>query len=328
MAIWPWTAAGRIRCTPRRSRTALRLLLRRRGMLTSNVGEAAAFVRTGRELPAPDLELIFAPVLYVDEGLNPPPAHGFSIAAVCLQPRSRGSVTLRSADRSSPGHRPRLSLGPRRRPGAGGGRRSGRRRIAAAPLGDGSRSERAPGEDGGDGRRELDPRERAHDLPPGRDLRAWGAVVDDELRVNGVDGLRVADASVIPNLMRGHTHAAMSMLALRAAELIAWRRRRGGRYARGSSQRAALRPTTGGRRRRTIRACPPRRPWPGSRRWSERSALSSTASGRRSHRPRRASPGTIRAVPDWAGRLAAATGWSGSSARAAWRPSIAHTTTG
>jgi choline dehydrogenase len=76
----------------------LRLLLRRRGMLTSNVGEAAAFVHTRPGLPAPDLELIFAPVLYVEEGLVPPPAHGFSIASVGLQPRSRGSVTLRSAD--------------------------------------------------------------------------------------------------------------------------------------------------------------------------------------------------------------------------------------
>ena len=49
-------------------------------------------------LDAPDLELIFAPVLCVEEGLVPPPSHGLSIAAVGLQPRSRGCVRLRSAD--------------------------------------------------------------------------------------------------------------------------------------------------------------------------------------------------------------------------------------
>ena len=81
----------------------LRLLLRRRGMLTSNVGEAAAFVRTRDEPLAPDLELIFGPVLYVEEGLVPPPAHGFSIAAVCAaatKPRLGPASVVRSAGRA------------------------------------------------------------------------------------------------------------------------------------------------------------------------------------------------------------------------------------
>jgi choline dehydrogenase len=47
-----------------------------------------------------------------------------------------------------------------------------------------------------------------------------GKVVDDELRVHGLEGVRVVDGSVVPNLMRGHPHAQISMLALRAAELI------------------------------------------------------------------------------------------------------------
>jgi choline dehydrogenase len=79
-------------------RNIARYLLRRRGMLTSNVGEAAAFVHSRPGLPAPDLELIFCPVLFRNEGLTPPPGHGLTIAAVALQPRSVGRIRLSSAE--------------------------------------------------------------------------------------------------------------------------------------------------------------------------------------------------------------------------------------
>jgi choline dehydrogenase-like flavoprotein len=49
---------------------------------------------------------------------------------------------------------------------------------------------------------------------------ALGKVVDDELRVRGLEGIRVVDGSVVPNLMRGHPHPQISMVAMRAAELI------------------------------------------------------------------------------------------------------------
>jgi choline dehydrogenase-like flavoprotein len=75
-----------------------RWLLRRRGPLCSNVGEAAAFIRTRPELQGPDLELIFLPVLFVDEGLSKPPEDGLTIAAVALQPGSVGEVRLGSPD--------------------------------------------------------------------------------------------------------------------------------------------------------------------------------------------------------------------------------------
>ncbi len=84
------------------TRHLARWLVRRRGPLCSNVAEAAAFVRTRPDLPGPDLELIFAPVLFVDEGLSPPPEDGFTIAAVALQPGSVGEVRLRSADPDDP----------------------------------------------------------------------------------------------------------------------------------------------------------------------------------------------------------------------------------
>jgi choline dehydrogenase len=200
----------------------LRLLLRRRGMLTSNVGEAAAFVRTSDDLDAPDLELIFGPVLYVEEGLVPPPAHGFSIAAVCLQPRSRGSVRLHSSD---PQEAPDIDPGFLRDPADVevllAGVKLARRIASASPLGRWYAGQRAP-----DAALEGDDevadwiRANAHTIYHPVATCALGRVVDDELRVRGLEGLRVADASVVPQLVRGHTHAATTMIAERAADLI------------------------------------------------------------------------------------------------------------
>src|SRR5262245_51962129 len=79
-----------------------RYLFQRKGMLTSNVGEAMAFVRTVDGLDAPDLQIIMAPVEYIDHGLAPPPGQGITIGCVLLRPRSRGSITLRSADPFAP----------------------------------------------------------------------------------------------------------------------------------------------------------------------------------------------------------------------------------
>jgi choline dehydrogenase-like flavoprotein len=199
----------------------LQLLLRRRGMLTSNVGEAAAFVRTGGS-EAPDLELIFGPVLYVEEGLAPPPAHGFSIAAVCLQPRSRGSVQLRSAD---PLEAPDIDPGFLRDPADVdvllAGVKLARKIAAASPLGRWYTDQRAP-DAAIEGDDEIAQwiRANAHTIYHPVATCALGRVVDRDLRVRGLEGVRVADASVIPRLVRGHTHAATTMIAERAAELI------------------------------------------------------------------------------------------------------------
>lgn len=75
-----------------------RFLLARRGMLTSNVAEAVAFVRSDPALTAPDFELIWLPVPFLDHGLTPPPGHGLSLGVVLLQPDSRGHIRLASAN--------------------------------------------------------------------------------------------------------------------------------------------------------------------------------------------------------------------------------------
>jgi choline dehydrogenase len=200
----------------------LRLLVRRRGMLTSNVGEAAAFVRTDPGAEAPDLELIFGPVLYVEEGLAPPPAHGFSIAAVCLQPRSRGSIRLRSPE---PEEAPDIDPGFLRDPADVevllAGTKLARQIAATTSFGRWYAGQRGPAE-----ALQTDEelagwiRANAHTIYHPVASCALGRVVDSDLRVRGMEGLRVADASVIPQLVRGHTHAATTMIGERAADLI------------------------------------------------------------------------------------------------------------
>jgi choline dehydrogenase len=223
MAISLFDASGKDSLYAAESpRQLLRLLLRRRGMLTSNVGEAAAFVRTVSAAEAPNLELIFGPVLYVEEGLVPPPAHGFSIAAVCLQPRSRGSVRLRSAD---PLEAPDIDPGfLRDRTDIEvliAGVKLARTIASASSFERWYAGQRAPAEELADDDEIAEwIRANAHTIYHPVATCALGRVVDAELRVRGVDGLRVADASVMPNLVRGHTHAATTMIAERAADLI------------------------------------------------------------------------------------------------------------
>ena len=70
-------------------------LLFRKGLLTSNVGEAAAFIRTRPDLAAPDVEVIFGPVPYIDHGLiDWDPGHGLAVGPVLVQPASRGEIKI------------------------------------------------------------------------------------------------------------------------------------------------------------------------------------------------------------------------------------------
>ena len=64
--------------------------IRGRGPLTSNLGEAVAFVRTRPNLVAPDLELLLAPVLFEEEGLKQPTEHGLTLAVVLLEREAAG----------------------------------------------------------------------------------------------------------------------------------------------------------------------------------------------------------------------------------------------
>jgi choline dehydrogenase len=209
-----------------------RFLFAGRGPLTSNVAEAHAFVRTYPELPGPDLQLLFAPVLFPAKGLQPSPGHGLIIGAVALQPYARGRIQLASPD---PATKPAIHAGYLSDPGAHDlavllhGIRLGRRIVATAPLAGDSLTEQTPGPavytDA-----ELADYVRADCQtlyhPVGTCAMGTGpyAVVDTELRVHGLTRLRVVDASVMPTIVRAPTNATTIMIAERAATLLRSRR--------------------------------------------------------------------------------------------------------
>jgi choline dehydrogenase len=204
----------------------MKFLLFKDGPLTSNIAEAAGFVKSRSTLPAPDLELIFAPVYFIDHGFGNPPGHGFTIGAVLLQPESRGQITLGSPDPLAPPLiQPNYLSTPSDATTLVDGVKLARRIAQASAFATYRGEEIIPGPSAqSDEAIAEQVRHYAQTLyhPVGTCKMGSDplAVVDEELRVRGVEGLRVVDASVIPTVPRGHTNAPTVMIAEKAADLI------------------------------------------------------------------------------------------------------------
>ncbi|GAA1300177.1 GMC family oxidoreductase N-terminal domain-containing protein [Saccharothrix xinjiangensis] len=203
-------------------RHVARYLSERRGMLTSNLAEAYAFARSDPRLALPDLELLFVPGPFSDDGLTPPDRHVVTLGAVLLRPRSTGTIRLVSPDplavpRIDPGY---LGDDEDRRVLTAGLRWC--ERILAAPA-LARHLDRDPDRADPVGGDLIEARSQTLYHPVGtcRMGRDAASVVDPDLRVRGTVGLRVADASVMPVLVRGHTHAPSVLVGERAADLIA-----------------------------------------------------------------------------------------------------------
>ncbi len=204
----------------------LRYLLLRRGPLTSNIAEAGGFFRTQPDLEVPDLQIHFAPGYYVNHGFERPEGNGFAIGPTLLHPESRGCIRLSTPD-------------PRDKPAIDAnyfdaqadvdtlvrGTRLCREIAAQAALDPWRGKEYFPGAD-----RQSDEaiadflRERAETLyhPVGTCKMGTDpmAVVDPALCVHGIEGLRVADASIMPEIVGGNTNAPAIMIGEKAADLI------------------------------------------------------------------------------------------------------------
>ncbi len=200
----------------------------RSGLLTTNFAEAGAFIKSSPDLATPDLQLHFVIGKLVDHGRKTVFGHGYSCHVCLLRPKSRGQVTLASADPlaaplidpgffSDPDDLPRLVSGFKamrhilQQPALAshGGRELQKSAIATT-----------------DAQIETFIRNHADTIyhPVGTcsmgPNAADGAVVDASLRVHGMRGLRVVDASVMPSIVSGNTNAPTVMVAEKAAAMI------------------------------------------------------------------------------------------------------------
>jgi choline dehydrogenase-like flavoprotein len=197
----------------------------RTGPFASNLAESGGFARVGADAPAPDIQFHFAPVHIVDEGMSDPEAHGVWVSPCLLTPHSRGSVRLASKDPTAKPiiHNAFYSAGDDMQRMIAGMRLT--MEICSQPALAPYCAEpfTTPDGDTDDALRDHVARTTFaiyHPVGTCRMGEDAAAVVDDQLRVNGVDGLRVIDASVMPTVPRGNTNAPTIALAERAADLI------------------------------------------------------------------------------------------------------------
>jgi choline dehydrogenase-like flavoprotein len=204
-----------------------------RGPLTSNFAESGGFLRTDDRLEAPDIQLHMIPVLFPEAGSGEVLVDGWALSACLLRPTSEGFVKLRSRVPTakprilhnylvSDADRAALVEGVRR--AAEITRQPALKAVSTGAYG----AHGAPAAD--DDASIITHIERNTTTlyhPVG--TCGMGRVVDDELRVLGIESLRVVDASVMPTLVRGNTNAPTIMIAERAADLIRGRELAGAR---------------------------------------------------------------------------------------------------
>ncbi len=198
----------------------------RKGPWTTNTVESGGFVRSKPDLAQPDLQIILGPQYMNQSERLIPYGHGFSIHISLLQPKSRGRLTLKSAD---PAAAPRLDgnfLSEREDAEAlARGVQITRRLIETSAFNTYRGEEVLPGPKVKSEKEVIDfvyqnvgtTFHPAGSCKMGRDPMA---VVDPQLRVHGLEGLRVVDASVMPSVISGNTNAPVIMIAERAADMI------------------------------------------------------------------------------------------------------------
>lgn len=210
-------------------RGLLRWQITKRGPLTSNIGEGGGFMSTVDGLAAPNMQFHVAPTVFYDNGLREPNVQGFTSATTLVDVASRGTLKLRSAN---PLWKPEIDPGYFTKPEDLQAVVAGLRTlIEISRQGPLARYLDKPYLPSGVELEGISDEELTQHVqnwtqtlyhPVGTCAMGTGkrAVVDAELRVHGVDGLRVVDASVMPAIVRGNTNAPTVMIAEKAADLI------------------------------------------------------------------------------------------------------------
>ena len=211
----------------RLARQVARYALSRRGILTLGTGLAHGFVKSAPQLALPDVQFFFVHASYANAAeriLDRFP--GMTIGVAQLRPESVGSIHAVSADPlAAPAIRPNFLAARIDRDSLVGGMRAARRIVSRPALQPFVAAELSPGKDVQSDDEWLDfARQNGqtiyHPIGTCRMGADADAVTDSRLRVNGLDGLRVVDASVMPRMVSGNTQAAVMMVAERGAELI------------------------------------------------------------------------------------------------------------
>lgn len=203
----------------------LRYLLFRTGPFADNGNYSNSFIRSGPDVDRPDMMVTFM-AWCTDEQLKPHPFPGFTILAEHMRPKSRGHVRITGP---KPTDKPAIQFNffadESDRQAAISGLKFGRRIAQTAPMAGYVDRELSPGKDVQTDD-DLIAYCRAFGLsllhPVGTCAMGTGpdAVVDPDLRVHGIDGLRVVDASIMPRIVTGNTNAASIMIGEKGAAMI------------------------------------------------------------------------------------------------------------
>jgi choline dehydrogenase-like flavoprotein len=215
-----------LKAAPRNLWNGLEYLFGRRGPLASNLFETNAYIRSLPGLDRPDMQVVFQPARRNPKPFPLPLGHGFALSLVCLYPQSRGTVRPAGADPlTAPLIDPALGSAPEDIDALIRGLKLARQVVATAGFQPYAAHERLPGT-------RIDTDAALADYVrstlatvhhPGSTCRMGSdpeAVVDHELKVRGLQGLRVADASIYPRLVGGNTNASVVAIAEKAADML------------------------------------------------------------------------------------------------------------
>ncbi len=223
----PITANDELTRFDRKMINGLKWALGRTGMLTIGAGQIGIFTKTRAELDSPDVQYHYIPFAAENPGEGLLPFSAFALSVCQLRPESRGTIEIQSNDPTQyPLIQPNYLSQELDRQTAVAGLKIAREIMAASAIAPLIESEYMPGNEVRSDEELLTYCKETGitifhpvgtcKMGPADDA---GAVVDERLKVHGLDGLRIADCSIMPTLVSGNTNAAAIMIGEKAADL-------------------------------------------------------------------------------------------------------------